>query len=289
VSDFVLPIISKRSPYASNYNWYNRARQPTKIMNTHKVIGLNNGAIALLRQGKHKQAAAMLRTAVVDLQDHFGGHEHGPHLSSSSETVDSESSVEMHYGAPSSPACTAFSSDDDYQHSSVIKANQNQNKPSIISVPLRTEESFAQKDDKTLIFMYAQALVLADVEHCKEVVIAVVLYNMALTMHDRAIARDTSSLLTVALKFYGMSVAIIQGHDDIYINASAYWLLLALYTNMAQIHLSQVCSDELSHCLENIQTLLEADKLAQAIDGDDYAFFHTNATIQLAVVAAPAA
>jgi hypothetical protein len=289
VSDFVLPIISKRSPYASNYNWYNRARQPTKIMNTHKVIGLNNGAIALLRQGKHKQAAAMLRTAVADLQDHFGGHEHGPHLSSSSETVDSESSVEMHYGAPSSPACTAFSSDDDYQHSSVIKANQNQNKPSIISVPLRTEESFAQKDDKTLIFMYAQALVLARVDHCKETLTAVVLYNMALANHARAIEKHTSSDLTVALKFYGLAVAIIQGQNDVGVNAFTHWLLLALYSNMAQIYFSQACSGKLRHCLGNIRALLASDRIGQVVGGEDYAFFWTNTIFEVSAVAASAA
>jgi hypothetical protein len=237
------------------------------------VVDLNNRAIALMIQGNPKQAAALLRTAITNLKDHFVVREHGPRFSSSAETVDSESSSdEMDSDAPS-----------------FIKVNRRQDEQAILSVPIWTEESFAQKDDKTLIFLYGQALVLARTEHCKEKLIAVVLYNAALANHAWAIESDTSSLLAVALKFYGMAVAILNGQTDVDVNTSTYWVLLALYNNMAQIYLSQACSGKLRSCLGNIRALLAADRTGQAIDGDDYSFFLTNAMLELSVVASPAA
>jgi hypothetical protein len=252
-------------------------------MNMRKVVDLNNSAVASLQQGRHKEAAALLRTAIADFKDLV---QQGPLFSSSSKTVVSESSVEKNSGA-----CTSFNSTDDDAHSPSIKVDQKQDRPAILSVPLWTEESFAQKQkhDTNLIFVYAQAVVLAQVEHCAEVVIAVVLYNMALSSHAWAGERDTSSLLAVALKFYSMAVGILKDQDAVDANASTDWLLLALYNNMAQIYLSQVCSEKLRFCLGNMQVLLAADRIRQVIDGDDYAFFLTNALLTLRVVAAPAA
>jgi hypothetical protein len=254
-------------------------------MNTRKLVDLNNSAVASLQQGRHEQAVALLRTATADLKDHFIiQKEQGPRFSSSG-TVVSESSDEMRSGAALSSAFTSFNGTDDDEHSSSIRVDQKQDTPAILSVPLWTEESVEQKDDKTLIFLYAQGLVLARVDHCKEMLIAVVFYNMALVNHVRAIERD----LTVALKFYNMAVDIIQRQNDVDANASTDWLLLALYTNMAQIYLSHACPEKLCRCLGNIQALLEADKIRQVIDGEDYVFFLTNALLQLCVVAAPAA
>jgi hypothetical protein len=245
-------------------------------MTSCKVIDLNNSAVASLQQGSHKQAIALLRTAIAEIKNHCVVHkQQATRVSSSSETVNSESSVEMHAGADSSSA---------------IKVNQKQDKPAILSVPLWTDTSFEQKDDKTLIFMYAQALVLADVDHRKETLIAVVLYNMALANHALAIASNISKLLAVALKFYGMAVAVLQGQNGDADNTSFYWLLVALHNNMAQIYLSQACSEKLRFCLGNIRSLLfEAHRIGQIIPCDDYAFFLTNAKIQISVVAAPAA
>jgi hypothetical protein len=241
-------------------------------MNTCNTVDRNNRAIVLLRQGKHKQAAALLRTVIADLKDRFVVHEQGPPSSLGTD-------------AASSSACTSVNGEGDDEDYSSMK----QDKPSIISVPLWTEESLEQKDDKTLIFMYAQALVLARVDHCKETLTAVVLYNMALANHARAIEKHTSSDLTVALKFYGLAVAIIQGQNDVGVNAFTHWLLLALYSNMAQIYFSQACSGKLRHCLGNIRALLASDRIGQVVGGEDYAFFWTNTIFEVSAVAASAA
>jgi hypothetical protein len=106
--------------------------------------------------------------------------------------------------------------------------------------------------------------------------------------HARAFERNTSSLLTVALKFYGMAVAVTQSRKG-GANASDYWLLLALYNNMAQVYLSRASSEKLCQCLGNIRALLDTDRTEQVVDVDDYCFFVTNAMLELRVVAAPVA
>jgi hypothetical protein len=151
-----------------------------------------------------------------------------------------------------------------------------------------------EKNDKSLVFVYAQALVLAHIDHHREVLIGVVLYNIALTNHARAIEKNKSSFLLVALKLYSMAVAIVkaavvkdQNDDDV--KSSSYLLLFALYNNMAQIYLTCASSEKLRQCLGNINALLHVDRIEQVIDDDDYAFFATNAMLQLRVVASPAA
>jgi hypothetical protein len=250
-------------------------------MNSSKIIDLNNNAVDVLRQGRHKQATDLLRRAIADLKTHFVVH--------NQEVGASESSVNMQLAASSSSTSASFNDDDDGDNSSFIDVDQRQGKRAILSVPLWTKESVARKHDKSLIFVYAQALMLADIEHRREVLIGVVLYNMALANHARAIETKKSALLAVALKFYGMAVAIVQGQYDDDVKSSSHWLLLALYNNMAQIHLTYASSEKLRKCLWNIDTLLAADRIEQVVDDDDYAFFSTNAMLQLRVVASPAA
>jgi hypothetical protein len=224
-------------------------------MNTRKFIDLNNRAVTSLQQGRHKEAIDLLRTAITELSDN---------------AIVRNFSTETGLPDPSVTMPDASSS--------------------IFSVPLwSAEESVPRRQDETSIFMYSEALVLVHTDHyCKELIIGVVLYNMALANHARAIERNTSSPLTVALKLYGMALAATQCRKG-GINASDYWLLLALYNNMAQIYLSRACSDKLSQCLGSMHTLLAANRADQAVDVDAYAFFFANAMLELRVVAAPAA
>jgi tetratricopeptide (TPR) repeat protein len=252
-------------------------------MNTSKVIDLNNHAVAHLQQGRHKEALDLLRAAIADLKDNIVVRS----SCSSPETALPNPSATMSV-APSSARLVSSNGKYDDDLSSHMEVDQNQDKPSIFSVPLWTEESFTRRQDETSIFMYAQAFLLAHTDHSDELLIGVVLYNMALVNHARSIEKDSSSHLTVALKYYGMAAAITQSRNG-GVNASDYWLLLALYNNMAQIYLSQVCSEKLCLCLGSIRTFLDAERSEEVVDLDDYSFFLTNAMLQLKVVAAPAA
>jgi hypothetical protein len=217
---------------------------------TLKITDLNNGAVSALQQGRHKDAICLLRTALADLKKRF---------------VVPAPSIAIQPNAPS------------------------EDKPSIFSEPIWSEETSTQQQDKTSIFMYSQALVLADDEdHCKELLIGVVFYNMALVNHARAIETGKASLLTAALNFYGMAVAIAQSRNG-GVKASDYWLHLAVSNNMAHIYLSQACSERLCQCLENIRSLLATDIAAEVVDAGDHYFFVANCLLQIRVDYAPAA
>jgi hypothetical protein len=248
-------------------------------MNTRKLIDLNNSAVTALQQGRHNQATDLLRAAIRDLKDHLIVR------SFSSETVLPNPSIVMQSDAPSSATLASSIGTDDDEHSSRIEVDQKQ---VIFGVPLWSEDSFPRRQDETSIFMYAQALVLAHTDHCKELLAGVLFYNMALANHVRSIERNKASLLTAALKFYGLAVAVTKSRNGDF-TASDDWLLLALYNNMAQIHLSRASSEKLCQCLGNIRTLLDAARVAQAVDLDEYCFFITNNWLELRVVAAPAA
>jgi hypothetical protein len=259
----------------NNHNFYSQTFQS---MNSSKIIDGNNTAVAFMQQGRYKQATDLLRTAIADLKNHCVVH--------NQRVGFSESTVNMKPYVSTSSSSASFNDDD---KSSFIKVDQQQCKRAIVSVPLWSEESVALKNNESLIFVYAQALVLAHIDHHREVLIGVLLYNMALANHARAIDKNKSSLLMVALKLYGMAVAIVKGQSDAGVKSSSYLLLLALYNNMAQISLSCAFSEKLRQCLGNIEALLHIDIIEQVIDDDDYAFFATNAILQLRVIASPAA
>jgi hypothetical protein len=252
-------------------------------MNTRKFINLNNHAVTFLQEGRHKEAIDLLRTAITELGDNAIVRNF------SSEPGLPDPSVTMPDASSSAPLVSTNEKDAD-EHSSHIKADQQaQAKASICSVPLWTAEESSPRQDETSIFMYSEALVLVHTDHsCNELIIGVILYNMALANHTRAIETNTSNPLTLALKLYGMALAVTQCRKG-GTYGSDYWLLLALYSNMAQIYLSRACSDKLSQCLGNTRTLLAAIRAEQAVDVDAYAFFFANAMLELRVVAAPAA
>jgi hypothetical protein len=259
-------------------------------MNICKIIEKNNRAVASLQRGCHMEAYALLRVAIADLMDRFSTHQQS--CSFSPETVDSVSSIEMQVDTPSpSSPLLSFHGEDGNVKSPSSKIEQQQDTPSILSVPLWTDVFVAQSKDETLVFMYGRAFVLAPTKHSKDILTGVVLFNMALVMHALAIERGTITLLLTALKLYGKAAAVIQNYNAA--NACDHcWILLALYNNMAQIYLSRYRSrsQELCTCLNNIDALLASESIANIVDDDDYYFFFTNAMLyKVKFVAAPAA
>jgi hypothetical protein len=219
---------------------------------TQKITDLNNGAVSALQQGRHQDAVCLLRTALVDLKKRFV------------------------FAAPS-------------RMITIQPNGPSQDKPSIFSESIWSEETSTQQQDETAIFMYSQALILADDEdHCKELLIGVVFYNMALVNHARAIETGKAILLATALNFYGMAVAIIESRNG-GVTASNCWLLLAVSNNMAHIFLSQACSERLCQCLDSIRSLLATNIAVDVVDAGDYCFFVGNSLLQIRVDSAPAA
>jgi hypothetical protein len=262
-------------------------------MNNSEVIELNNRAVTSLQRGCHKEANGLLREAIADLMDQFSAHQQS--CSFSPQTVDSVSPIEMQVditpptASPSSPALSS-KSEDSHGKSSYCKIEEKQGTTSILSVPLWPDASLAQSQDETLVFMYSRVLVLAHTKHSRETLTGVILFNMALVIHARTVECGTITLLSTALKFYGKAAAVIQ--NDNAASACDHWILLAIYNNMAQIHLSRSNSrsEEFCMCLSNIEALLASENIANVIDDDDYYFFFRNSMLhKVKTVAAPAA
>jgi hypothetical protein len=160
-----------------------------------------------------------------------------------------------------------------------------QDQPSVLSVPVEAKSSPTEED--SLIVMYTRALIVFPDVKDRELITGVCLYNMALVNHRRALARKTSSLLSIAHKLYDMAASIMENKDST--RESEDMLLLAVYNNLAQIHSTFFSPDEMSECLDKIRSLLTA-VTDETIDEDEYTLFFINSTLQAEdLTSAPAA
>jgi hypothetical protein len=235
-----------------------------------KSIYLNNSAVASLRRGRPNEALELLSTALADLKD---------------DVSDSDASTETHSKRSSSSSSRDFNNEED-EYSSAMEINVEQDQPSVFSVPVRT--STCAQCDHSLVLNYSCALAIFDDVQDKELLIAVVLYNMALVHHCRAIERGISSLITTALNLYKIAASFIENARDI--DSSNGLLLLALYNNMAQIHASQFSLEETRVCIDRVRMLLSAVSAESFIEEEDYHFFFVNTMLQVEDIAlAPAA
>lgn len=138
--------------------------------------------------------------------------------------------------------------------------------------------------------MYVRVFVVAPTKHSKDILTGVVLFNMVLVMHARAIECGTTTLLSTALKLFGKTAAVMQNYNAA--NACGHWILLARYNNMAQIHLSRSRSrsQELCTCLSNINASLASESMATSSTTMTTTFLHQrHASHEEKFIAAPAA
>lgn len=263
-------------------------------MNVYTIIYLNNCAVHALQRGNLKEAVSLLRIAITDLMQEFGlraadgeSHESFPasEYNESAASIVSASSMETDLDESCSSCSAGEVAEDDDED------DDDEFDKEIVSVPIwSSSSSFNPTQNDDLIFMYTRALALCPCEQNKELLSGVVLYNMALASHARAIQRGRSSLLEVALKFYSLAVTVVRSrkHD---LTGSDHWVLLAALVNMTQIHLTRFNSKEFNKCLDITRNLLLIlDSTARAMDEEDFAFFCTNATFQIGgFTVAPAA
>jgi hypothetical protein len=133
--------------------------------------------------------------------------------------------------------------------------------------------------DVPLILNYSRALTVFDDVQDKDLLTGVVLYNMALVNHCRAIEFGISSLLSIALNLYKIAASVLERFSDV--DASNELVLLALYNNMAQIHAYQWSSNEVGVCIDKIRMLLSTISSESFIDQEDFHFFSVNALLHV--------
>jgi hypothetical protein len=151
-----------------------------------------------------------------------------------------------------------------------------QDQPSVLSFQVRTS---LRSQDTPLILNYSRALGIANAVEDKELLTSVLLYNMALVNHCRAIELGISSLLSISLNLYKMAASVLERSSDI--DASNELVLLAIYNNMAHIHAYQWSSQEVRECIDNIRMLLSTVSAESFIDQEDFHFFSANTMLHV--------
>jgi hypothetical protein len=243
-----------------------------------KVAALNNSAVTSLLSGKPKKALALLSTAAAIVKDHFADKR-----KASNETTPPHRESELPRFV--SESSTHHQSTLNEHSSATMKMNIEQDHPSVISFKVQTS---SRSQDAPLILNYSRALTIVDGVEDTELLASVVLYNMALVNHCRAIELGISSLLSIALNLYKIAASILERSSDI--DASNELVLLAIYNNMAQIHAYQWSSQEVRECIDNIRILLSTVSSESFIDQADFHLFSVNTMLHIENInVAPAA
>jgi hypothetical protein len=251
-----------------------------------KVVALNNSAVTSLLRGRPKKALALLSAATAILKDFADtktpcsrssyNETPLPHRQSQLPRLISQASTQQHQSNLSSSPYSLSSDDEGNEYTSDMEINVEQDQPSVFSFQVRTS-SLSQ--DVPLILSYSRAFAIVDVED-KDLLTGVVLYNMALVNHCRAIEFGISSLLSNSLNLYKMAAAVLERSSDV--DASNELVLLALYNNMAHIHAYQWSSPEVRVCIDNIRMLLSTVSAKKSFIGqEDFHFFCGNTMLHV--------
>jgi hypothetical protein len=249
-------------------------------MPASKVVALNNSAVAYLLSGRPKRALALLSKATAILKDHFADTEAPcpnetplPRRGYKLPRFVYESSPQHQCNLSSSTPCPTCNGEDD-GNSSTMEMDVEQDQPSVLSFEVRTS-SLSQ--DVPLILNYSRALTVFEDVTDKDLLTGVVLYNMALVNHCRAIELGISSLLSIALNLYKIAATVLERDVDV----SNELVLLALYNNMAQIHACQWSSQEVRVCIDKIRMLLSTVSAESFIEQEDFHFFSVNTLLHV--------
>jgi hypothetical protein len=245
----------------SGANAYALKRVPTiekkpSNMDLGLVTNLNNRGVALLQEGRSKEAFHLLRSALTGAMDQMMDH--------SSLTCPPGQSIqgeqEGHMDLRSSGFET-YASDD-----STI---------SLESTPALTNKKDAEKkpffDESSALAMFDRALLVGNPGKDKPLLSGVILYNMALIVH--IFAKDSNGL-SKALGLYNASSKIVQSCDF----QPPCLLLMALHNNSALISSHNCCLCETRRSLQELDRLLARGQPA-AIKPEDYAIFHLNVVL----------
>jgi hypothetical protein len=250
-------------------------------MPASKVVALNNSAVAYLLSGRPKRALALLSKATTILKDHFADTEAPCPRSSPSRGHQLPrfvyASSPQHQSNLSSSSSSRTCNGEGDGNSSAMEMDVEQDQPSVLSFQVRTS-SLSQ--DVPLILNYSRALTVCEDVEDKDLLTGVVLYNMALVNHCRAIQLGISSLLSIALNLYKIAATVLERNTGD-VDASNELVLLALYNNMAQIHACQWSSQDVRVCIDKIRMLLSTVSAESFIDEEDFHFFSVNTLLHV--------
>jgi hypothetical protein len=246
-----------------------------------ELIEMNNMAVCALQHGRPKKAHDLLSTALSSIKDHFAKRQQEvvqkstmptpPGLPAPSPPLSVETSplqLQIPICVSSLSLGTEFGSSDDDRSFGMDTEEDNELKvPSVFSVTGGVVSSL----NDGLVLNYNKSLMVLHSLNDLDVLTSVVLYNIAIVKHGRAMERGSSTLLTEALRFYKMATHVIKSKQDI--DRASDYVLLVSYHNMAHIYSSRFCPAEMSGCFDAARFLLAQESTQQFLDEDDMEFF----------------
>jgi hypothetical protein len=137
--------------------------------------------------------------------------------------------------------------------------------------------------------IYNGAFLITDEIPCKSrSVAAILLFNVALVQHQQGMKHGESSYMERALKFYEMSVRLLDNFAE---SRTLTVLLAALYNNMKNIHESFFQSSLARQVTKELSELLHWMHLHSSVSEEELAFFEASLFLSAltSMSAAPAA
>jgi hypothetical protein len=228
-------------------------------MNLDLVTNLNNRGVALLQEGKSKDAFHLLRSALTGAMDQIVNHDSLP--CPPSQNIQGEQ--EGHSDLPSSGFETSSASGN-----LTI---------SLDSTPALTNMKVVEKkpffDESSALTMFDRAFLVDSPGEDKQLLFGLILYNMALVVH--IFARDSNGI-SKALGLYNASLEIVR---NCAFQPSHDLLFMALHNNIAQITSHNCCIEETGRSLHELEQLLSGEQQT-SIKQEDYAIFYLNVLFQ---------
>jgi hypothetical protein len=230
------------------------------------VVNMNTMAVCLMQQNRHDEAKQVFRQAVTCLQELVGTEDDSEFL----QSHPSPSEIRSSAASLMDTSTDAMQSDTSNGRVKVVYGVS-------IDHPLCiTNASFLSASPDNLFDFYNRAFVLslnfaAELPVVYEsVATAVLLYNMALSGHGKAIRSGSSEELRRTLKLYKMSLRILQDDSSLHSENMVHVLRLALLNNIGCIHSHFYDWKDMKECREVLYSLFAS---ANDLTVEDYVFF----------------
>ncbi|CAB9508023.1 hypothetical protein SEMRO_330_G118870.1 [Seminavis robusta] len=246
-------------------------------------VNMNSEAVAMMYQGDKEAAARLLWTALVGLKGQLGKPmESQPKEDASRRRGDAVS-------ANASVDCGAAQTETEDFDMTDMEAVSHEAPPLLqsVSIPFCELSMHSTRRNENIFSFYPRAFTLAQVPENEEDATrccCVVLYNLALIQHSRALQKKEGEcpcqLLAHARSLYMGAHDIAcagLGEDDC---LDLYCLQLALANNLGHIHghshnkeydFSKMCD-----CLNGLMALIASPMSPDCVSDDDYEFFYMN-------------
>jgi hypothetical protein len=253
-----------------------------------ELINMKNMAVCALQQGSPKTAHDQLLTALEILKDCFAkrGQQHAA-------VAHHESTVPTPITPPPTPTTTEIPSlhrqpsqrrvtnlrGDEYDNERSLGEEMEEDEEPVVPSVFSVTSGVISSHNNGLVPNFNKALMILHSFNDLDALTSVVLYNIAIVNHGRAIERGSSTILTEALNFYKMATLVIKSTQEI--DASCDFVLLVSSHNMAHIYSSRFCPEEMRECLETTRSLLAQESTHHFLDEDDTKLFSMSALLKV--------